>query len=669
MQSLRSQLRFFSGALHDARIRIPFLFFLAVMLMLSLQRLAISTALNERFSCLSTEIRARSFVVGLRYDLVMACSLSVPLFVLLLFAWPRLLASRWLRITAAGYCSVAISLTLFLCIADFFFFKEFDQRLDFKAIEYLEYDYVYKIIWDDFPVIPIFLIVAGAFAGSCCFFLRVGFSRPGRFSPLRVIAWPCVVIPLLVLGIRGSLGPKAINNGPAYFSNSMSLAQLTLNGLFTLREAIDCLVFRNDVLSDCVRLLPEEEALSLTTRAVLRNGDLSLNDQENPLRRITDTGKPRTDYNVVLVILESLSWHYIGIMGGNLRLTPNLDELAAHGVLMDRCFAVGSRTPFGFSGTICSFPDLAGQSVTKRSKAEGNFFTLGHVLRRRGYETMFIYGGDSLYDHRQAFLRSNGFTRFVFKGDFDSPTFSTHLGWCDEDLFFQADKEFRSMGEQPFLAVLLTVSFHRPYKVPEGRCVPIDPKEKDSEQLTCVRYTDWAVGQFIKRARESDYFDRTIFVFVADHTGGASGNPISPVSYRIPFLLYAPSILGDHGRRVSNVCSQTDVAPTIMSILGGRFRHCFFGSSVLDRPAGNGLALMQHSSKAIALMNGDQEVVIVPCGGEPRIFRYGAPDQLVPLDRGDPKVDSRRDHMRRQAIAMFETAEILFQRGAYNIKY
>ena len=139
-------------------------------------------------------------------------------------------------------------------------------------------------------------------------------------------------------------------------------------------------------------------------------------------------------------MLESLSWRYIGALGGEPDLTPHLNALAQESVLMDRCFAVGCRTSRAMSGIVSGFPDLPGPSVTTRADAEGNFLTLGRILGQRGYETMFIYGGQPTWDHLQAFLRSNGFARTTFESDFGARTFRTVLGWCDEDLFEQAHR-------------------------------------------------------------------------------------------------------------------------------------------------------------------------------------------------------------------------------------
>ena len=101
-------------------------------------------------------------------------------------------------------------------------------------------------------------------------------------------------------------------------------------------------------------ILPEDEAIAITRATLAGPGDRFLADGLNPLRRITDTGRPQRAYNVVLVVMESLSWEFIGCMQGEPGLTPNLDDLAAHGVLMERAtvYAMANRLWGSASGLL-----------------------------------------------------------------------------------------------------------------------------------------------------------------------------------------------------------------------------------------------------------------------------------------------------------------------------
>ncbi|MEN8261683.1 MAG: LTA synthase family protein, partial [Pseudomonadota bacterium] len=577
---------------------------------------------------------------------------------------------RWCRNVVAGYSALALTTVFILCVVDFYFFQEFGERLNHKAVHYLQYGYVFRIVLDQFPVIPASL-AAGAVAWL---FYRASRHWGASEEEETVADWRAVLGTLLtgaslVLSIRGSVGPKPINTGPAYFNASVPLTQLALNGGFTLRETLISLFEKQEDLGKYYSLSSAEKALKITREVLAGPRDRFLNDPANPLRRITDSGIRQDNYNVVLVILESLSWPYIGAMGGDPDLTPNLSAIAEQGFLFDRCFAVGKRTTRGFSGIVAGFPDLPGDSVTTRSQSEEGFLTLGTVLQRRGYETMFIYGGQPYYDHRQAFLGRNGYGRFVFEDEFVSRTYRTHLGWSDEDLFNTAHAVFSSAETgRPFFATLLTLSFHRPYGIPEGRVTATDSTRRFSGQIDAIRYVDWSIGRFMEKARQSEYFESTIFVFVADHMGGFKEDPSTIASFRIPFIIYAPAILGREGKRISTVCSQTDVAPTIMALLGGRYEHSFFGSSVIDRPPERSMALVQSSDLDLYLVDGEANIVSIPPYHAPRhLFRYRAPDKLIPVNQSVPENRALAHDLSRKAVGILQTAEILFRRGSYRL--
>jgi phosphoglycerol transferase MdoB-like AlkP superfamily enzyme len=633
-----------------------------------LQRLIVLVGHSERFATVGAGGVLRAFATGLRFDLVSLGQFAVPLVLLMSAAPTAWLSRQWFRRGISGLAATLLAVVTFALVADFYFFREFDERLNHKALMYLDQPYTYRVIWRSYPVVPALLVTLLVLAGAAWGFGRLTFRKSVTdFNAVGRGAWAATQIALLILIIRGSVGPKALNTGPAYFSNSPTLAQLTLNPLYTLREAAFSMTLRAEDLAARLPLLPEDDALRRAAELIVRPDDKPLGDADNPLRRVTDSERPQQNYNVVLVVLESLSWQYIGALGGDARLTPNLNKLIENGVSMDRCFAVGDRTTRGFSGIVSAYPDLPGRSVTTRIEATNNFLTIGNVLEDRGYQTMFVYAGQPMYDHRQSFLRSNGYNKLVFENEFNTRTFRTDLGWCDEDLFTEAIDQCNAAGDKPFLATLLTLSFHRPFEIPPGRITPItDKRKKFVDQLNAVHYTDWAIGQFMERAKKAKWFENTLFVFVADHTGGFLEHPLNVASNRVPFLLYGPKIVGQP-RRVNAVCSQTDVIPTILSFLGGSYAHTFFGSSVLDRPPESGGALMLLNEQ-LSYVAGDGAVVTVPFNGQPQLFDHRMPGKLVPVEALTDALRARRDALARDAVALLQTANILFERGAYTAR-
>ncbi len=650
------------NCLYRAGVILPLLFFTALLLLFSFERLAIRLFLPGHFAGCLTVQTVHAMLVGLRFDIVIAATLACPL--ITLSAAGRLCTRRRFLKVVSVLTASTLGIVIFLCIADFYFFEQFGERLNHKALVYLDSDYVYKIIWNDYPMITvaIFVCLSILVAYKLLMCLLAGTincrAMPER-SSFEVVVTPALMIALTVYGIRGTLGPKAINTGPAYFCSPPAISQLTLNGLFTLREAAISLAFRAEEIAGSYTPLLAGQAVKNALSLIAQPHDTFCATPSNPLRRITDSGAARHDYNVVLVILESLSWHYIGSMGADPGYTPNFDRLVSGGLLMDECFCVGDRTTRGFGAVVASYPDLLGKSVTTRPQSEKSFFTLGSVLKSRGYETMFIYAGQPWYDHRQAFLASNGYTKMVFQKDFAARTFKTRLGYCDHDLYDQALLEFDKSGDKPFFATLLTLSFHRDFRIPPGKVTPEQDSTPFHEQIDAIRYTDWAIGRFISKAAAADCFENTIFVFVADHMGGFKEAPVTAASHRVPFLIYAPQIVKPG--RITEVCSQLDVAPTIMHLLGGSYEHCFFGSSVLARERGSGFAWTLDGGQ-LTFINGLRQGVVLSPGDSYSFFTFTPPntlDQFLP--------DSPKDLLRPMPLSILQVANDIFEKSAYNL--
>ncbi len=650
----------------DPAFRAPVVLFAMLLALFLVERLFLALGAAGRLAGVPGRDLLAGFLVGLRYDLHGAALLALPLAPAAALS-ARLAAGRWTRRLTAGYCAAAAAFALVATITDYYCFRQFGERLNHRAVEYCFVGYAWRLVWQRFPVAIALTAGAAALAGLYLLFERAVLRRPDAswMAPVRWrLGWPVALAGLLALAVRGSLGPRPLNAGPAYFSPSPALTQFTLNGLFTLREAIERAVLPSREVDPDLGLLSEPEALAVAAQAIVRPGDRLVGDPENPLRRVTCTGRPRRDLNVVLVLMESCSWQFVGAMGGDPALSPRLDRLIGESVLMDRCFASGTRSPNGCAAVLGGFPDLPGRSASCRARSEGRFLTLAAVLRERGYETVFVSGGEPGDDHRRSFLGGNGYSRLVFGEQFRSRTFHGDVGLCDEDAFDQALAEMAAAGERPFLLTVVTSSFHPNFHFPAGKVEPVDPADAHHLEKDCQRYADWALGRFMDAARRLPTYDRTVFVLVADHGGHAL--PVEGFAgHRVPLAIHAPKILAP--RRVSTVCSQTDVAPTVLSLLGGSYEHCFFGSSVLDRPPGAGWALMQHNSE-LGLLDADGTLVAVPCGAPPRLFRFGPPGRLerVPVD--NPETARRREELRRRAVAVLQAASIVYGRDAFNLK-
>ena len=200
-----------------------------------------------------------------------------------------------------------------------------------------------------------------------------------------------------------------------------------------------------------------------------------------------------------------------------------------------------------------------------------------------GYDSVFVYGGRGYFDNMNAFFSGNGY-RVVDQSSVNEADihFKNAWGMADEDLYRETLKlaDANYAQQKPFLLQLMTTSNHRPYTYPEGR---IDIKSGNGRD-GAVKYTDYAIGQFLNEARKKPWFDNTIFVFVADHTAGSAGKEDLPITnYQIPLFIYAPKLI--EARENSQLASQIDLAPTLLGLLNLDYQSTFFGRNLLqDNP-------------------------------------------------------------------------------------
>jgi phosphoglycerol transferase MdoB-like AlkP superfamily enzyme len=122
----------------------------------------------------------------------------------------------------------------------------------------------------------------------------------------------------------------------------------------------------------------------------------------------------------------------------------------------------------------------------------------------------------------------------------------------------------------------MTTSNHRPYTFPEGK---IDLPQ--GHRSGAVKYTDYAIGQFIEKAKTKSWFKDTLFVIVADHCASVAGKTKLPVEkYHIPLIFYAPDMLP--AGHYSRMASQIDIVPTLLDVLGAKGDDHFFGQSLFE---------------------------------------------------------------------------------------
>ena len=588
------------------------------------------------------------FGVGLAYDLGFLLYAAVPLALYALLCPNGLWRARWHQAALHVLFGLLLFVMLFTAVAEWVFWDEFGVRFNFIAVDYLVYSReVVNNIVESYPVFRILgalVLISVAIAVG----LRKRVSAILDSAPLltktskSAVGAGLVSLVALSAVLLGQDFPRG-QGGNAYQS------ELASNGPFQFFAA-----FRNNELDyrQFYATLPPPQVSSLLRDEVREPNARFIGSDPQDIRRVIDNpGTPRR-LNVVLVTIESLSAKYLGSFGDKRGLTPNLDRLRGQSLAFSNFYATGTRTDRGLEAITLAVPPTPGRSIVKRIGRESGYASLGQQFKAQGYDSVFLYGGRGYFDNMNAFFGGNGY-RIVDQSSVpDSEmTFTNAWGMSDEDLYRQTLKvaDADHAAGKPFFLQLMTTSNHRPYTYPDGR---IDiPSGKGREGA--VKYTDYAIGQFLAEARQKPWFDKTVFVFVADHTAGSAGKEDLPVAnYHIPLFIYAPSVIAP--REFSTVASQIDLAPTLMGLLNFSYTSSFFGHDVLAGNAPAGRALMGNYQH-LGLFDGTNLAILSPRKGVRRHEDALGASREIGADVSDALV--------RRNIAYYQGASHDFRKG------
>ena len=207
----------------------------------------------------------------------------------------------------------------------------------------------------------------------------------------------------------------------------------------------------------------------------------------------------------------------------------------------------------------------------------------------------------------KSFFLGNGFKDIVDGDQIKDPVYVGSWGACDQSLFNQAHTELSAMHKtgKPFFSLVFTSSNHDPFDIPQG-FVPVIDSEDDRDRA--IRYADYALGNFIKKAKQSDYWEDTIFLVVADHDARVYGPELVPIkSFHIPGVILGKDIVPRQDERLA---SQIDLAPTLLSLMGiddyyPMLGHDLTQSNVPER------AMMQFD-KNFAYMTNEEVAILQP---------------------------------------------------------
>lgn len=611
-----------------------------------------------------------AFTRGIWFDNVIACYVSVlPLAVLLVaasFGWSR----RWLVRSIQVWYSVMFAVAFIPSAANTPYFQYFFKVINSSIFGWFGYVGTTsgmllqeRSYWLHFGL---YFVVVGGFVWLTALLTRryltaLSAKRPVTQKEEKPNDWKRKAVPVAVnlcltaaliglclFGIRGRRGYNPIKISQAYYCNDSFLNQLGINPAFNLLTSVmDDMRKENQEL----HLMPYPEAVKAARLSLGIEGKA---DSSHVLRRTVvcaDRAEGMRKKNVVIILMESMSASLLGTFGQQQPLTPTLDSLYHTSLAFTHCYSAGIHTNHGLTATLYSFPALMFRNLMKGTvtpQRQG----LPTVLKADGYENMFFMTHEAQYDNMKAFFSTNGYDRIFSQENYPKSEVVNSFGVSDHyvlDYALNAINRQQATSGKPFLATVLTISNHPPFIVPSW----FKPKTKEKD-TQIVEYADWAIGDFLRKARHEKWYDNTVFVLLADH-GKIVGNTKSdgelPQSYNhIPLLIFGGGI---KAQTYEGLAMQVDVMPTLLGILGMSYTYDGFGLDLLKEQRS---MVFYSADNQLVARDMHRCYIYNPTLG--RSFCYDVDQQGTLTETKDA---NRFNDLRHYVFSMIQTAEFIQQ--------
>jgi phosphoglycerol transferase MdoB-like AlkP superfamily enzyme len=491
----------------------------------------------------------RIFLFGSRMDLSMTGYLMVlpgVVFIITHYLKGKVIA-RILNI----YTIIVLLAASFLVIADLELYRNWGFRLDTASLVYLKNPK--EVAGSANKLVSIILIIFWLifYAGV----LYLYFKYIGRkLKTLAQSNWATSLVFLFLtafmfLPIRGSLKMAPMNTGYVYFHKSNVFANhasvnVIWNAMYSLTEY-------NSIKSYNYFDEPKAERLFK-----------SFYSAEGQTQMLLNTDKP----NIILLIMESLSCKIIEPLGGLKGITPRFTALSKEGVLFANFYATTDRSEKGIISALSGYPGHPTRAIVNYSKKTESLPFLNYDLQQHGYYGEFIYGYDIDYANFRSYLMNAKYDKIVSKTDF--PTIERNSKWGVHDHYVM-NRIFEdcNTAHEPFFMAFASQSAHEPFDVPMKRV--IQGNDEDHLFLNSAYYADSSLGDFISKAKKTNWWKNTIIVIISDHGTRYPGNTqlYEALKFHIP-MLWIGGAVAKHDTIIDTYCSQSDIALTILHQIG-----------------------------------------------------------------------------------------------------
>ncbi len=547
-----------------------------------------------------------AFVHGVRMDMAMAGYFSlIPGLILgILFFIPGKFIWRiWFP-----YQVILIALSTFIVVLDAELYVHWGFRLDATPILYFGKEAASSgDLWKSIVLLLGWLVTTVGLS----YWVSRWFKAP--VQQLKTTSW--ITFPVLfgatiflILPIRGSLGVAPMNTGFVYFHpRNLFANHAAVNVVWNFGYAVQ----KMDKLRYNDNFFDKEETEKLNAQIFPPFDSTSY---------VLKTKNP----NIILIVLESYTFRFIEPLGGIADVTPRINQLVHEGILFDNFYSSGDRTDKGIVSILNGYPSQPLTSIIKDPKKTKSLPYLNKKLKEKGYRTEFSYGYNIDYSNFRSYLINAEFDHITHSMDFPQELNTSKWGVHDHYVFDKVFEEAQNCRE-PFFKVVMTQSSHEPFDVPMETVIKGD--DEVSRFLNSAYYTDKSLGNFIDKAKSTDWWENTLIVITADHGHPKPDNEglQNPRRFKIP-MLWLGGALSVTDTIVHTLGCHADIPNTILGQVDLRDRSFSFSHDLFDNSYRNPFAVFVYN-------NGygfktDSTLYVFDTVGETYIREDGNPSEL-----------------------------------------
>ena len=544
---------------------------LVILLAFSISRWLIYLFNLQFFHQLQLGEALRLYLIGVRFDLSVIMTINLPLIIYYCFP-SRKIINKVPQLIIDLIYMITNGIAIFLNFTDIIWFRFFGEHMTLHFIsrihqtEELTWVIVGQVIFDYwylFVIFVLFLLVINVVTKS------TRLRQPIKEAELRWLPRQGIcLVSMLLLSIvlsRGGLQADPISMKTAMQYTDPQDAPILLNTPFCLVNTSESQLKESHRFDEIPEFYLHKE---LTPNRFITNDTVSGDSLPS---------------NLVLIMMKGVGQEMIGYYNPEHRyqLTPFLDSLLAQSLTFDGR-SNSNRSLEALPALLASIPSLSNESFIGSKYSQNDFDAFAQHLKKQGYNTVFMHGGNNGVMGFDQFTQRAGFKNYFGRIEYDDDTdFDGRWGIYDGPFLQYAAKTLNRLHE-PFASAVYMLSSRYPYRVPKDFVLPKESYFWTGFEKT-VYYTDCALKDFFNTASKMPWFDNTLFVITSDFSNDEHFQPeYSNVwgMFAIPVAFYYPAKI--EARRCPEIAQQIDIGPSILSALNVNDTLFAFGRNLFD---------------------------------------------------------------------------------------